>query len=211
METPRGEATYGPGSGSPLGLSVPPTGEVFLARLEVPCFALLEASGATCKVMGRYGREDEMERRHGGDQSRASRTYGGLTLMYDYPSGAMASVTSERRALRPTAEAHVREVATDPRARRDYFEAGLQMLARGALDVSGLTTGYLEWRDVVVSVVGVPIQFAETRIPSAGFGDARLRVGQSGATTIAIVTSEGTIPPALRELTAPDLGEWIQG
>src|ERR1700691_4388961 len=96
MDLPRGEATYGPGSGSPLSLSVPPSGEVFLARLEVPCFALLEASEATCKVMGRYGHEDEMERRVGGDQTRASRTYGGLTLMYDFPAGAMAFVTSER-------------------------------------------------------------------------------------------------------------------
>ena len=130
METPRGKWIYGSGSGSlsPSSPSVPPSGDVFLSRLEVPCFALLEATKATCKIMGKYGHEDEMERRFGGHQRRASRTYGGLTLMYDFHSGAMAFVTSERRALRPTPDGPVREIATDPRARQAYFEAGLRML-----------------------------------------------------------------------------------
>jgi hypothetical protein len=211
MDLPRGEATYGPGSSSPLSLSVPPSGEVFLSRLEVPCFALLEASEATCKVMGRYGHEDEMERRVGGDQTRASRTYGGLTLMYDFPAGAMAFVTSERRALHSTPKGLVREVATDPRARQGYFEAGLQMLAGGTLDVAGLTADNLEWRAIPVNVAGVSIVFAETRLPSARFGDAHLLVGQRDDTTIALVTSDGSVNFALRELTASDLDKWIRG
>lgn len=92
METPRGKSSYGSGSGSwsTSSPSVPHSGEVFLSRLEVPCFALLEGSGATCKIMGRYGHEDEMERRFGGDQTRALRTYGGVTLIYDFPTGAKA-------------------------------------------------------------------------------------------------------------------------
>jgi hypothetical protein len=211
MDIPRGKATYGPGSGSRPSPSVPPSGEVFLARLEVPCFALLEASDATCKVLGRYGHEDEMERRFGGDQTRASRTYGGLTLMYDFPSGAMAFVTSGRRALRPTSGGPVRDVATDPRARQAYFEAGLQMLAGGTLDVAGLTADNLEWRATTVNVVDVPIQFAEARLPSARFDDARLLVGQSDATTIALVSCDGSIKFELRELTAFDLDAWLQG
>lgn len=210
---PRGQATYGPGSGSvsSLGPSVPPTGEVFLARLEAPGFALFEASDATCKVMGPFGHEDEMERRHGGDQTRASRTYGGLTLMYDFPAGAMAFVTSERRAQHPTPEGLEREVATDPRARQGYFEAGLQMLAGGTLDVAGLTADNLEWRAIPVNVAGVSLAFAETRLPSARFGDAGLLVGQRDETTIALVTSDGSVNFALRELTASDLGKWIRG
>jgi len=215
METPRGEWKYGSGSGSrstsPSSPSVPPSGEVFLARLEVPCFALLEASEATCKVLGKYGHEDEMERRFGGDRTRASRTYGGLTLMYDFPSGAMAFVTSERRALRPTPDGPVREIATDLRARQAYFEAGLQMLARGTLNLSGLTADNLEWRATTVNVVGTSIQFAETRLPSAQFDDPRLLVGQFDSTTIALVASDSSISFALRELTAPDIDAWIQG
>lgn len=152
-----------------------------------------------------------MERRFGGDQTRASRTYGGLTLMYDFPSGAMAFVTSGRRALRPTSGGPVREVATDPRARQAYFEAGLQMLAGGTLDVAGLTADNLEWRATTVNVVDVPIQFAEARLPSARFDDARLLVGQSDATTIALVSSDGSIKFELRELTAFDLDAWLQG
>ena len=215
MDIARGEATYGARSGSRStsrsSSSPPPSGEVFLARLEVPCFALLEASEATCKVLGRYGHEDEMERRFGGDQTRASRTYGGLTLMYDFPSGATAFVTSERRALRPTSGGPVREVATDPRARQGYFEAGLKMLAGGSLDVVGLAADKLEWRATTVNVADASIQFAEARLPSARFDDARLLMGQSGATTIALVASDGSINFALRELTASDLDAWIQG
>jgi hypothetical protein len=206
MDMPRGEATYGPGSGSLAGSrpspSVPPSGEVFLARLEVPCFALLEASEATCKVLGSYGQEDEMERRFGSDQTAASRTYGGLTISYDFPSGAMTFVTSERR---------VRWDATDPRARQGYFEAGLQMLAGGTLDVAGLTADNLEWRATTVNVADASIQFEEARLPSARFDDARLFVGQSDATTIALVASDGSIKFSLRELTASDLDEWLQG
>jgi hypothetical protein len=140
MDIARGEARYGPQSGSHRkfgsrrksgsrrNLSAPPSGEVFLARLEVPCFALLEADDATCKVLGSYGDEDAIERRFGGDQSAASRTYGGVTIRYDYPSGAMAFVKSERR-VHVTSEGLVRGDATDPRARQEYFEGGLQMLA----------------------------------------------------------------------------------
>jgi hypothetical protein len=215
MDIPRGKATYGPASGRRLDSrpspSVPPSGDVFLARLEVPCFALLEAGDATCKVLGNYGHEDEMERRFGGDQTRAKRTYGGLTLMYGFPSGAMAFVKSERRALRPTSDGPVREVATDPRARQGYFEGGLKMLAGGTLDVAGLTADNLEWRATTVNVAGVAIQFAEVRLPSAQFDDARLLLGQSDATTIALVASDGSIKFALRELTAPDLDAWLQG
>ena len=212
METPRGKWSYGPGLGSrsPSGPSVPPSGDVFLSRLEVPCFALLEASEATCKILGRYGHEDEMERRFGGDQTRASRTYGGLTLMYDFPDGAMAFVTSERRALRPTPEGPVRETATDPRARQSYFDAGLRMLD-GALDVTELTVEGVEWRPTSVNVVSALIQFAEVRLPSPQFDDARLLVGQSDSTTIALVASDISINLALRELTAPDIDAWIQG
>lgn len=152
-----------------------------------------------------------MERRFGGDQTRASRTYGGLTLMYDFPSGATAFVTSERRALRPTSAGPVREVATDPRARQGYFEAGLKMLAGGSLDVAGLAADNLEWRATTVNVADASIQFAEARLPSARFDDARLLMGQSGATTIALVASDGSINFALRELTASDLDAWIQG
>jgi hypothetical protein len=212
METPRGKWSYGSGSHSrsisPSGPSVPPSGEVFLARLEVPCFALLEASEATCKVLGKYGHEDEMEHRFGGDQTRSSRTYGGLTLIYDFPSGAKAFVTSERRALRPTSGRPVREVATSPRARQGYFEAGLKMLAGNTLDVAGSTR---EWRTKTVNVTGVSIQFAETQLPSARFDDARLLVGQSDETTISIVVSDGSINSALRDLTASDLDAWLQG
>jgi len=180
-------------------------------RLEVPCFALLEASEATCKVLGSYGHEDEMERRFGGDQTRAKRTYGGVTLLYDFPSGAMAFVTSERRALRPTPDGPGREVATDPRARQSYFEDGLQMLAGKTLNVDQMTADNLEWRTTAVNVADVSIQFAEARLPSARFDDARLLVGQSDATTIALVASDGSIHFALRELTASDLDAWLQG
>jgi hypothetical protein len=212
---PRGSATYGPGSGSRSAsrpsASLPPSGEVFLARLEVPCFALLEASDATCKVLGKFGHEDELERRHGGDQTRASRTYGGLTLIYDFPSGAMAFVTSGREALRPTPEGPVRPDATDPRVRQGYFVGGLQMLAGGSLDVAGLTTDNLDWRAATVDVGGASIQFAETRLPSARLDDARLLVGQSDATTVALVASDGSLSLSLRDLTASDLDAWIQG
>ena len=152
-----------------------------------------------------------MERRFGGDQTRASRTYGGPTLMYDFPSGAMAFVTSERRALRPTSGGPVREVATDPRARQAYFVGGLQMLVGNTLNVDQMTADNLEWRATTVNVADASIQFAEARLPSARFDDARLLVGQSDATTIALVASDGSIKFALRELTASDLDEWLQG
>jgi hypothetical protein len=207
--------SYGSGSGSrsisPSDLSVPPSGEVFLARLEVPCFALFEANEATCKVLGKYGHENEMERRFGGNQTRASRTYGGLTLIYDFPSGAKAFVTSERRALRPTSGRPVREVATSSRVRQGYFEAGLKMLAGGALEVAGLMADNCEWRTKTVNVTGVSIQFEEARLASPRFDDARLLVGQSDETTIAIVVSDGSINSALRDLTASDLDAWLQG
>lgn len=211
MDIPRGQATYGSGSPPRSISSAPPRGEIFLARLEVPCFALREEGDATCRVLGCYGHEDERERRFGGDQTRARRTYGGVTLMYKFPSGAMASVTSERRSLRPTPEGPVREIATDPRARQGYFEAGLQMLSGNTLDVTGLTADGLECRITAIDVAGVSIQFAETRLPSAQFGDARLLVGQSDATTVALVSSDGLIKLALREATPSDLDEWLQG
>jgi len=85
------------------------------------------------------------------------------------------------------------------------------MLAGGSLDVVGLAADKLEWRATTVNVADASIQFAEARLPSARFDDARLLVGQSGATTIALVASDGSINFALRELTASDLDAWIQG
>jgi hypothetical protein len=161
--------------------------------------------------MGKYGHEDEMERRFGGDQTRASRTYGGLTLIYDFPHGAMAFVTSERRALRSTPKGPAREIATDLRARQSYFEAGLRMLDGGAIEVTELTVDNVEWRATTVNAAGTSIQFAEVRLPSVKFDEARLLVGQFDSTTIALVVSDSSTNLALRELTAPDVDAWIQG
>jgi hypothetical protein len=85
------------------------------------------------------------------------------------------------------------------------------MLAGGTLDVAGLTVDNLDWRATTVNVADVSIQFAATRLPSARFDDARLLVGQSDATTIALVANYGSIKFPLRELTASDLDEWLQG
>jgi hypothetical protein len=85
------------------------------------------------------------------------------------------------------------------------------MLAEGAAEVAGLTADNLEWRATVVNVVDIPVQFAEVRLPSARFGDARLLVGQIDSTTIALVASDSSIHLALRELTEPDVDAWIQG
>ena len=85
------------------------------------------------------------------------------------------------------------------------------VLAEGSLDVAGLTADNLEWRAIPVNVAGVSIVFAETRLPSARFGDAHLLVGQRDDTTIALVTSDGSVNFALRELTASDLDKWIRG
>jgi hypothetical protein len=81
----------------------------------------------------------------------------------------------------------------------------------GALDVTELTVEGVEWRPTSVNVVGALIQFAEVRLPSPQFDDARLLVGQSDSTTIALVASDSSINLALRELTAPDVDAWIQG
>jgi hypothetical protein len=85
------------------------------------------------------------------------------------------------------------------------------MLSGNTLDVTGLTADGLECRITAIDVAGVSIQFAETRLPSAQFGDARLLVGQSDATTVALVSSDGLIKLALREATPSDLDEWLQG
>jgi hypothetical protein len=74
-----------------------------------------------------------------------------------------------------------------------------------------MTADNLEWRTTTVNVADLSTQFAEARLPSARFDDARLLVGQSDATTIALVTSDGSIKLALRELTASDLEVWLQG
>jgi hypothetical protein len=85
------------------------------------------------------------------------------------------------------------------------------MLAAGTLDVAGLTADNLEWSTTTVNVADASIQFAEARLPSMRFDDARLLVGQSDATTIALVASDGLIKFALRALTASDLDAWLQG
>jgi hypothetical protein len=85
------------------------------------------------------------------------------------------------------------------------------MLAGGTLDVGGLTADNLEWWATTVNVADASIQFEEARLPSARFDDARLFVGQFYATTIALVATDGSFKFALRELTASDLDEWLQG
>jgi hypothetical protein len=85
------------------------------------------------------------------------------------------------------------------------------MLAGNTLNVDQMTADNLEWRTTTVNVAEVSIQFAEARLPITRFDHARLLVGQSDETTIALVASDGSIKFALRELTASDLDEWIQG
>jgi hypothetical protein len=171
--------------------------------LEVPCFALLDSGEAVCKVMGNFGHEDAIERQFGGDQTAASRTFGGVTIRYDYPSGAAAFVTSEER---------VKEDANDWRTRQRYFGGGLVMLSGEYREFGSINMiDELEWRTTVVDVAGTHARFAETRIPSSQFEEARLLVGQSKVTMIAIVTSDHSINLALREVTASDLDVWLQG
>lgn len=85
------------------------------------------------------------------------------------------------------------------------------MLDAGTLEFAELTVGSVGWRATSVNVADASIQFAEVRLPSAQFDDARLLVGQFNSTTIALVASDSSISLALRELTAPDVDARIQG
>ncbi len=207
MDLLRGSAMYGSRSGSRaqsrLSRSVPYGGTAFLGMLEAPCFALLDPDGAVCKLFGSHGNENASERLLGGDQTRASRTFGGVTIQYNYPSGASAFVSSEKR---------VNGDANDWVIRQRYLQGGLVMLSGEYRDFGSTNiVDELEWRTTAVEVARIPFLFAETRIPSSKFDDARLLVGYSSATTIAIVTSDHSIKLALREVTAPDLDLWLKG
>ncbi len=203
MNLPRGEAKYGPGSGPRSWPSVPYGGAAFLGMLEVPCFALLDSGETAGKVMGNYGNEDAIERRFGGDQTAASRSFGGVTIRYDYPSGATAFVISEVK---------VNFAANDWRTRQRYFEGGLVMLSGEYHDFGSTNiVNELEWKNTILEVAGIPARFAETRLPNSQFDDARLLVGQSNGTIISIVASDHSIRLALREATAIDLDRWLKG
>ncbi len=203
MDFPRGEAKYGPGSGSHANPSVTLSGAAFLGMLEVPCFALLDSSEIHSHLIGDYGHEDEIERRLCGDQTAASRTFGGVTIKYDYQFGATAFVISEVKGSSD---------ANEWRTRQRSFEGGLVLLSGEYPDFGSTNiVNELEWKNTFVDVKGIPTQFAETRLPNSQFDGARLLLGQSNATIISIVASDDSIKLALREVTASDLDRWLQG
>jgi hypothetical protein len=202
MKLPRGKSNYGPRSDPLPRPSVRYSGSEFIGMLEVPCFALVDVGEATSRVMGRFGNEEATERRCDGNQSSASRTFGGVTIQHVYPSDASAFVTSEKQ---------VNWDVSDWRTRQRYLASGLVTLSNEYRDFGSTNVvDELEWKTVVIDVVGMSAPFEETRLPSSHFDDARLLVGRSNATMIAIVASNHSMKLALREVTASDFDRWLE-
>lgn len=203
MDIPRGHATYGPGSSSKStrGHLVSCSGTMILEMLEVPCFTLLNSDGTNVQIIGNYGHEEARERSVGGVESASARTFGGITIRHELSTGTIIYISSEARS---------RSDSDAWRVSQRFFESGVVMLSNDYDELGLRQMKNMEWSTTTVNVEGVHSPFNETELPSSKFMKARLLVGQSDLTDIAVVSSDEVVDLALRKITEVDLDLWLK-